>query len=229
MTLLSVLRSGDSRFLPLLLAKVHDVLPTLANPMLQTVPDTPQNLCADVDIFDGFGPMTMAVPSSFDGISNDSTSDYKMPSQPDFKMENAGMTTFDKRIEEISSPTHGPDGDASSAFSSPPMLPSSMEFPGLTEYASFPHMSTPNIGHHLPVNHHGGNFGECVGGGGRQIDFKTDFDAGLGLVRNSTRRPPLRQSNSSFGMQIPRSVTEQFHHLQRQTSGEGHLNDLPYR
>ncbi|PVH84729.1 hypothetical protein DL98DRAFT_397681, partial [Cadophora sp. DSE1049] len=55
MTLLSVLRNGDHRFLPLLLAKVNDVLPKLVNPMLQTVPDTPANMCADVDIFDGFG------------------------------------------------------------------------------------------------------------------------------------------------------------------------------
>ena len=243
MTLLSVLRNGDSRFLPLLLSKVHDVLPTLANPMLQTVPDTPQNMCAEVDIFDGFGPMSMSVPSNFNGISNSSTSDYKMPSHSEFKMENAAMTPFDKRIEEISSPTHGPESGDSSPFTSPPIIQNSMEFPGLAEYGGFPDLSGPNMNNHLAANNHNGNFGEGVGGGGRQTDFKREFDASLGIGGggmgggNPIRRPPLPQgSGSSFGMQIPRSVPEQFHHLQRQSSGgEGvdmgmnPVNDLPFR
>jgi hypothetical protein len=230
MTLLSVLRNGDSRFLPLLLSKVHDVLPTLANPMLQTVPDTPQNMCAEVDIFDGFGPMGMGVPTNFSGISNSSTSDYKMPSHTEFKVENTGMTPFDKRIEEISSPTHGPESVDSSPFTSPPIMSNTMEYPGLTEYAGFPDMNASNMGNHMSSSNHGGNFGEGVGGGGRQADFKREFDASLGIGgSNSIRRPPLRQSSgSSFGMQIPRSVPEQFHHLQRQNSGEG-VNDLPFR
>lgn len=241
MTLLSVLRNGDTRFLPLLLSKVHDVLPTLANPMLQTVPDTPQNMCAEVDIFDGFGPMGMGVPSNFNGISNSATSDYKIPSH-EFKMENAGMTPFDKRIEEISSPTHGPESNDTSPFTSPPIMPSSMEYPGIAEYGGFPDLNGPNIQSQLGAHNHGGNFGEGVGGGGRQTDFKREFDASLGIGGgmggggNPIRRPPLRQgSGSSFGMQIPRSVPEQFHHLQRQTSGgEGvdmmsPVNDLPFR
>lgn len=244
MTLLSVLRNGDSRFLPLLLSKVHDVLPTLANPMLQTVPDTPQNMCAEVDIFDGFGPMSLGVPSNFNGISNNPTSDYKMPTHPEFKMENTSLTPFDRRIEEISSPTHGPESGDNSPFTSPPIMPSSMEFPAIAEYGGFPDLGGQGMNNHLTAHNHGGNFGEGVGGGGRQIDFKREFDASLGIggggiggSGNPIRRPPLRQnSGSSFGMQIPRSVPEQFHHLQRQTSnGEGidmgmnPVNDLPFR
>jgi hypothetical protein len=157
-------------------------------------------------------------------------------------MENGGITPFDKRIEEISSPTHGPESGVSSPFTSPPIIQSSMEFPGMAEYGGFPDLSGPNIGNHLSSNNHGGNFGEGVGGGGRQSDFKREFDASLGIGGgmdgggNPIRRPPLRQgSGSSFGMQMPRSVPEQFHHLQRQTSsGEGvammsPVNDLPFR
>ena len=230
MNLLSVLRSGDSRFLPLLLAKVHDVLPTLANPMLQTVPDTPQNMCAEVDIFDGFGPMGMGVPSNFNGISNSTPSEYKMPSNPEFKLESAGMTRFDKHIEEITSPSHGPESNDSGPFTSPPIIQNSMEFPGLNEYGRFPDMSASNMGNNITANNDLGNYGEGVGGGGRQIDFKREFDASLGIQdANPIRRPPLRQgSGNSFGMQIPRSVPEQFRHLQRQNSGEG-VNDLPFR
>lgn len=237
MTLLSVLRNGDSRFLPLLLSKVHDVLPTLANPMLQTVPDTPQNMCAEVDIFDGFGPIGMGVPSNFNGISNGSPSDYKMPTHAEFKLENGGMTPFDKRLEEISSPTHGPESSDSSPFTNPPIMPNSMQFPGLTEYRGFPDLSGPHIGNHLTATNHGGSFGEGVGGGGRHTGFKREFDASLGIGGgNPLRRPPLRQGRgNSFGMPIPRRVPEQFHHLQRQTSGDGvglgmnPVNDMPFR
>lgn len=37
--LIGTIRNGDSRFLPLLLAKVNDALPGLASPMLKTLPD----------------------------------------------------------------------------------------------------------------------------------------------------------------------------------------------
>jgi len=229
MTLLSVLRNGDSRFLPLLLSKVHDVLPTLANPMLQTVPDTPATMSAEVDIFDGFGPMPgMGVPSNFSGLSNSSGSDFKMSNSVEFKVEHP--LTYEKRIEVLNSPTH-PESGENSPYLSPPIISSPMEFP---EYASFPDLHGPNMRNTLPSNI--GNFGEGVGGGGRQ-DFKREFEGGLGLLPSSggVRRPPLRQgSGSSFGMQqIPRSVPEQqFHQLHRTNSHpEGGMGggDLPFR
>jgi hypothetical protein len=61
LNVLSVLRNGDHRFLPLLLSKAHDVLPRLVNPMLQNAPD---NAC-NIDIFDGFGNAGMAQPAMF--------------------------------------------------------------------------------------------------------------------------------------------------------------------
>ncbi|KAI0848532.1 fungal-specific transcription factor domain-containing protein [Daldinia vernicosa] len=62
--LLSVLRNGDHHFLPLLLNKVHDVLPRLANPILQRAPE---NACMqNIDIFDGFGNAGMAQPPMMD-------------------------------------------------------------------------------------------------------------------------------------------------------------------
>ncbi|RKF58042.1 putative sucrose utilization protein SUC1 [Erysiphe neolycopersici] len=54
--LLAVLRHGDHQFLPLLLAKVNDVLPRLVNPMIRTIPDTSpdatSSLCHEVSIYD---------------------------------------------------------------------------------------------------------------------------------------------------------------------------------
>lgn len=120
LTLIAALRNGDNRFLPLLLSKVHDVLPNLASPMLQTVPETKGDygLNANIDIFDGFGNAGMGVPSSL---------------PPHFDT---------KRIEEISSlPT--PRNDSSqqerdnTPFTSPPIIRSPMEFPGMPEYNNY--------------------------------------------------------------------------------------------
>lgn len=72
LNVLSVLRSGDHRFLPLLLGKVHDFIPTLANPMLQFAPEQP-NLGlppCNIDIFDGFGNAGMGQPACFDYDDN---------------------------------------------------------------------------------------------------------------------------------------------------------------
>jgi hypothetical protein len=120
--LLSTLRSGDNRFLPLLLAKVHDVLPRLASPMLQTVPvanTEKYGMDPNVDIFDGFGNAGMGSASS-------------LPPHYD-----------SKRIEEMNGPGDR-NGDESPFPSS-----SHIEFSGLGEFPGFsdmPAMSTSQVG-----------------------------------------------------------------------------------
>lgn len=197
MTILSVLRKGDTRFMPLLLQKVHDVLPTLANPMLQSVPDTPE-LCGDMDIFDGFGNAGMAAPTNFG-----------MQSRPDYKLENHNVS-YDKRVDDSSSPAT--DHSDAQPFSPPSIIPSPMDYPGMSEYAGYPGMS-------------------------QGMEFKTEFDA----TNMGVRRPPLRSdSNSSYGMQQhqhqhqhPRSVPE-FQHIQHGRTAGGPMcmngmNNLPFR
>lgn len=242
MTLLSILRNGDNRFLPLLLAKVNDVLPRLVNPMLQTVPDTPATMCADVDIFDGFGTAGMGVPSNFPGYNGDGTSgQFKVEPDTDFNRPSAPLAPFEKRIEDLGSPAIGSSSSENTPFTSPPIIQSPMEFPGLNDYNNFSDMRSPAMANNLSATNHHGNFGEGVGGGGRQVEFKQEFDTGLGLGNTNqvdmgmVRRPPLKQgSGSSYGMQIPRSVPGQFNQLQRANSnGEGVRiggpNDLPFR
>jgi len=116
LTLLSTLRNGDSRFLPLLLSKVHDVLPRLASPMLQTVPENANNCVLDhnIDIFDGFGNAGMGVPSSL-------------------------SVQFDKHIEDVTSDNS--QGCDNTPFTSPPIIQNPMEYPGLDHYNGFPGLS----------------------------------------------------------------------------------------
>lgn len=185
------------------------MLPTLVNPMLQTVPDTPGSaVCAEVDIFDGFGAFTNGIASYLPHHSS---------SQPEFKIEAPGMP-FDHRIEEIRSPAHRPENGDNPTFS-PAIISPAVEYPVLDTYNPFPDLNGQGMGN------------SYQGVGRRQVDFKIELEGGLGLGSNGPtpiRRPPIRQrSGSSYGLpssgvvQIPRSVPEQFHHpgLQRTTSG----------
>jgi hypothetical protein len=61
LSIVAVVRNGDYRFLPLLLNKVTEILPRLANPMLLNAPETAS--MANIDIFDGFGNAGMAQPA----------------------------------------------------------------------------------------------------------------------------------------------------------------------
>ena len=233
MTLLSILRNGDNRFLPLLLSKVHEVLPTLTNPMLQTVPDTAAPVC-EVDIFEGFGPIMGGMPANFHAIANSmsgssgSQSDtFKVASSVDFKIENPAGIPYDKRIEDLSSPIHPPETGDNSPFSTPTVIGSQLEFPGLGEY-TFPDMNSHSHshggsnGHNLPSSNIS-SFHDA------QPNFKREFENTLGLVPSSSnmnrpalQRPPLRpNSSSSFGMQqqIPRSIPD-YHTLHRANSNE---------
>ncbi|KAG9239272.1 fungal-specific transcription factor domain-containing protein [Amylocarpus encephaloides] len=252
--LLSLLRNGDHRFMQLLLAKVNDVLPRLVNPMLQTVPDTSanvSNLCADVDIFDGFGNAGMGVASNFPGYNGDGTSgQFKVEPDTDFSRPCAPLVPFNKRMEELTSPIEDPNSSGSdSPYESPGILQSPispMEYTGLAAYSGYQTMNASNMPNNMHTQHQLGNFGEGVGGGGH-VEFKQEFgttpnlhnpgmgaqNGGMGMMR----QPPMRQgSGSSYGLQIPRSVPEQYHHLQRANSngqdvnlGMGGIGDMPFR
>lgn len=60
LTSVGLARSGEHRFLPLLMTKLSDILPRTVNPMLQNAPENIN--MASVDIFDGFGNAGMAQP-----------------------------------------------------------------------------------------------------------------------------------------------------------------------
>ncbi|KAH9212842.1 hypothetical protein DL95DRAFT_426401 [Leptodontidium sp. 2 PMI_412] len=246
MTLLSVLRNGDNRFLLLLLAKVNDVLPRLVNPMLQTVPNT--LACAEVDVFDGFGTAGVGITSNFPGYNGNGTSgssDFKMEPEQDFNRNNiATMPVYDKRIEELGSPINNREGGDNSPYASPTTMQSPMEFPGLSDYSGYTNLNSLSIGSSISSKNHLGNFGEGVGGGGRQVNYRRGFDLSTLNGRQvngdgmSVRRPPIRQgSGSSYGMQIPRSIPEQYTGLQRAHSGRDDNNmgmsqgagAMPYR
>jgi len=156
------------------------------------------------------------------------------------------MPAFDKRIDELGSPINNREASDNSSFTSSSIMQSPMEFQGLGDYGGFQGLASPQINTGINPNNHLGNFGEGVGGGGHQAEFKREFDGNMqvGMLggRQSNidslgvRRPPIRQgSGSSYGMQMPRSIPEQYNTLQRSHSGGEGVNlgmggnDLSFR
>jgi len=144
LNVVSVLRSGDHRFLPLLLSKVNHILPRLANPMLQNAPENANNAC-NMDIFDGFGNAGMAQPPMFQ--SEEYESKFAIP-----------------RIEELSNDSGSPNGtsknDMNSPFvSSPALMSPTGEVPqGLPEFNSIPDIVMSPMGANPGSQHSSGSF-----------------------------------------------------------------------
>lgn len=125
--LLSVLRSGDHHYLPLLLNKMHDVLPRLANPMLQRAPENA--IMQNIDIFDGFGNAGMAQPPMMD-----------------FKTEPYTPSSM-QHIQDIGTDSgHSNNGDEMKSpfpvVSSPPIMSPGVEYHE-TSFNSIPDMISP--------------------------------------------------------------------------------------
>ncbi|KAH8879578.1 hypothetical protein GQ53DRAFT_29771 [Thozetella sp. PMI_491] len=132
LNVITLLRGGDHRFLPLLLSKIHDILPKLANPILQTAPRTACN----IDIFDGFGNAGMGQPSVFPTEEYDNK--FAVP-----------------RIEEMNTDASSSSGsaqnnDMNSPFvSSPAIMSPSLEIPRTmsNDFNSMSEMVMSPIGH----------------------------------------------------------------------------------
>ncbi|KFY73980.1 hypothetical protein V499_05963 [Pseudogymnoascus sp. VKM F-103] len=111
--LLSSLRNGDTRFRPLLIAKIHDILPRLVTPMLQTLPEPSSGMGpGGVDIFDGFGNAGMGVPS-LPQQQQQQQYDAKPYENKQYDVKPYDVKPYDNkqydvkpRIEDIASPVH---------------------------------------------------------------------------------------------------------------------------
>ncbi|KAK3988575.1 putative maltose fermentation regulatory protein [Cladorrhinum sp. PSN332] len=133
LNIVTILRAGDSRYLPLLLSKVHAALPKLASPMLQNAPETAP-VCS-MDIFDGFGSSTICQPAGYDSYDN-----------------KFAVSRMDDRSSDHNSPNGAPssNNDMNSPFvSSPPIMSPGMDgLPHIqTDFTTMPEMVMSPITH----------------------------------------------------------------------------------
>lgn len=254
LNVLTVIRSGDLRFLPLLLSKVNHVLPKLTNPMLQ---NAPENAVCNMDIFDGFGNAGMAQP-------------------PVFPTEEYDNKYAISRVDDLdsSSPNGGPQSsnELSSPFDSTPSIMSpGVDLPhGLqTDFTTMadiamsplshaPPQSIPTSGamgsqqsqhaQHSPMAPFPGLASQMHGMNGNlnpppNIGMPSQMhlgqamsgvigngmSVGLGQPLNSNSiisRPPQPQRTSSFAVGPPIRTIGDFHALQRANSDIGSMNSM---
>jgi hypothetical protein len=141
LNIVAAVRNGCNQFLPLLMLAVGDVLPRLANPMLQNPPEDAH--LASIDIFDGFGNAGMApiqMPMDTDYERKFSMVDYDQqfaPSGMHGSPPDSDMTTH----SPVSSGPTPPDMSSHfvTSASSPGLMSPSMDFPhGLNDYTCSP-------------------------------------------------------------------------------------------
>ncbi|PHH64314.1 hypothetical protein CDD81_4798 [Ophiocordyceps australis] len=147
--IVSMSRNGDHRFLPLLMSKMCNVLPRIANPMLQNAPENAA--LANVDIFDGFGNAGMAQPSTGIQMPLATDMDRKFP-----------VEEYDKKYGlemNVNTPDSASASNSSHSNASPPMRPQLSQQGSGEMNASFvgsPAIMSPG----MDYAHHGmGGFG----------------------------------------------------------------------
>lgn len=137
LNVLTLLRYGDHQYFPLLLSKVQDAIPRLADPMLQNAPEP--TVACDIDIFDGFGNAGMAQPPVFNA---DEYNKYS-------------VSRMDDMSQDSGSPTGGPSNhemNSSPFASSPPIMSPGVEMQhGIpSDYTSMPEMVMSPMSHAPP-------------------------------------------------------------------------------
>lgn len=254
LNVLTVIRTGDLRFLPLLLRKVTDVLPKLANPMLQSAPENAP-VC-NIDIFDGFGNAGMAQPPVFpteeyetkysvqrtddldsgspNGVpqhKNEMSSPFDTTPpimSPTVDMAHNLQTDFNSMSDIVMTPiSHAPSASipTSGPMSSQHSQHSPMSpFPGLG--SQMHGMNTANI--NPPPNialPSQMHLTQAMGG-----SLNNGMGNGLGQPLSSNgiplSRPPPPQRTASFAMGPPIRTVGDFHALQRASSDLGSMNPM---
>jgi hypothetical protein len=151
LNIVAVSRTGDYRFLPLLLSKATELLPRLTNPMLQNAPESAT--MAGMDLFDGFGSAGVAqMPIEGDY-------ERKFPVE-DYEKKYAAMNMnggTPGSVANSNNSTGGAQGsDMGGSFGgSPAMLSPGMEYPNAMNNFSMGEMvmnSMGSSGQQAPMN-----------------------------------------------------------------------------
>ncbi|KPM37831.1 hypothetical protein AK830_g8733 [Neonectria ditissima] len=138
LSIVAITRNGDYRFLPLLLTKVTEVLPRLANPMLQNAPEN-SNM-ANIDIFDGFGNAGMAQPPPQMQMSTEPEYGQKFP-----------VEEYDKKYPmDMSGGTPESVSNSNASNGTPPVTQQTAEMNG--SFVSSPSVMSPGIEYSQNMN-----------------------------------------------------------------------------
>ncbi|TWU77657.1 hypothetical protein ED733_008138 [Metarhizium rileyi] len=228
LSMVAVARSGDYRFLPLLLNKLGEVLPRMTNPMLQNAPEN-SNL-ANIDIFDGFGTAGMAQPPSQMHLPMDNDYDRKFSVEEydkKYAMDMNGNTpeSGTHSNHPNSSPSMAQQGsDMGGSFvGSPSIMSPRIEYPHsmngfscspLNEMVMSP-IGNPGQSNSMSPSQHMGHDGMPQRMNG--IVRQNIRQQGINAINSLGGVNQIQQRQSSFHITSQPHIRE-FHHLQRGNS-----------
>ncbi|KAK5996156.1 putative sucrose utilization SUC1-like protein [Cladobotryum mycophilum] len=231
-TIVATSRNGDYRFLPLLMSKVSDVLPRLANPMLQNAPENAS--MANVDIFDGFGNAGMAQPPQMQMMDTEYDRKFSVEEyEKKYAMEMSGNTPESAANSNPGATPPGPPAPSemgSSFVGSPAIMSPTVEYPhGMSGYACTPmsEMVMSPLGPHPPQGQHQHQHltGQPMNHGhdsmGQHLNAMTPANMPPHVIPSShpmsgmggIRPPPQRQESFTLSGQPP--MRGDFHNMQR--------------
>ncbi|AEO63187.1 ec966eca-d234-4fc7-8246-8541cd6cc60f [Thermothielavioides terrestris] len=252
LNIVSVIRNGEHRFLPLLLSRVASALSKLASPMLQNAPENAP--ACNLDIFDGFGNAGMGQPSMY--ASGDYDSKFGVP-----------------RLEELSSDSSSPNAPPSSNsdMNSPFTNSSGVMSPGMelphplqTDFTSMPEMVMSPMSHapppslrtpggmnsqqarhpqqHSPMSPFPNSNAQIQGLNGNNINPPPNIslasqmhlgqgigggiNANLSQANNMMARAPPPQRANSYAMGVPIRTVGDFQALQRANSDMNSMGSM---
>ncbi|KAL2191652.1 hypothetical protein L209DRAFT_769055 [Thermothelomyces heterothallicus CBS 203.75] len=255
LNIVTAIRNGDHRFLPLLLSTVASYLPKLASPMLQDAPENPT--ACNMDLLDGFGNSTICPPvyssggdydnkfnvSRFDEMGSDSSSpngpssnnDVNSPfdsssaiMSPGMDMPHGLQTDFTSMPEMVMSPlSHAPPP---SSLGTPGGMNQQPQHPQHTPLSPFPNSNPRMQGLNANNINPPPNINLATSQMHLNQGLGNGINNGLGqTVNNNTliaRAPPPQRANT-FGMNLPhlRTVGD-FQALQRSNSEVNSMGQL---
>lgn len=251
LNIITVLRNGNHRFLPLLLSKVQSMLPSMASPMLQ---NAPENAACNIDIFDGFGNAGMAQYPA-----GDFDNKFAVPRLDDLGSDSSSTNGGPPSSNDMNSPF----------VSSPAIMSPGIELPHAlqTDFSSMPGMIMSPISHvpppsalgtpggmnaqqpqqsqHTPISPYPNSNPQMQGLNGNnvnpppnislasQIHLNQGLPTGIGTSLAQTvgsngllaRAPPQRSDSFPIGMPQLRTVGD-FQALQRANSDMSTVGNL---
>ena len=234
LSIVAMARTADYRFLPLLLSKVTENLPRLANPMLQNAPENVN--MANMDIFDGFGNAGMAQPPPQLQMAMDhdydrkySVEEYEKKYAMDMNGSDAGSKGHSNPSPTIHQHASQQPDMGSSFVASPGIMTPTVEYPPsintfactpMSEMVMSPLATThaqqnplSNV-HHQPQSQ-------------QQILNHDSMPHMAMMSRNSFTRPPPASRQTSF--HIPSSQHAHAHQQGMRTIGDFHgLQDMDF-
>ncbi|KAF4457378.1 hypothetical protein F53441_707 [Fusarium austroafricanum] len=220
LSLIEPARLGETAFTPLLLAKVNEILPRLADPQLRNAPESAQ-FAMSADIFDGFGNAGMAqMPPMNDYNQGMAVDEYD--TKYDMSGSSPDSIPNSTYAQGGTPPGSQPGNDMASAFVS---SPSTVMSPGLDYNVNMGGFNMPEMG----MNSFAGGQPNPMNNMQHQQRMGNQNSMQQGMHNQNVNNPMTPSMNQMYGVQ-QQPQRQSSYQMQNQSplSGMGSIPDMDF-